>query len=328
MRLGHKRNRNGFTLIELSLAIAFISILLITVTVITNEIIQIYRKGYAIKAINQVGRDLIDDFQTSVIQSPPASIATFCSERYHNDDTQRESCESTNNGFYSIYQQYYASVKVTSGSDASSAKQVPTSGIFCSGKYTYLWNTGYIYNTKDYEFQGSGGNQTELRNKHKLKIKYEYRDANTGNIVSGDSSSNTDPYKDFRLLKVEDPSGAICSSTLTNNYPSTAQAIVGPGGDAGGFKITIPFTLSSAPEELLRKTDSDLSLYDLVVFEPARVGAGERLLFSGSFILGTINSGVDIMSSSNFCEAPTYFDSDFSYCAINKFNFTIQTSGK
>ncbi len=326
MRYGRKINRNGFTLIELSLAIAFISILLITITVITNEIIQIYRKGYSLKAVNQVGRDLIDEFQTSVIQSPPASISTFCSEKYHNDDTQRQNCESSNNGFYSVYQQYYASVKVTSGGGTPTAKQVPTSGIFCSGKYTYLWNTGYLYNLDHYEFQG-GGNQQDLRNKHKIKVKYQYRKED-GTVVSGDSSNAADPLHDFRLIKVEDPSGSICASTLATRYPSAAQAVVGPGGDAGGFTINIDSMLGAQPEELLRKTDTDLVLYDLVVFEPARIGAGERLLFSGSFILGTVNSGVDIMSSSEFCKTPDYISSDFGYCAINKFNFTLQTSGK
>ena len=75
MRFRSSAKRKGFTLIELSFAIAFISVLLITVTLITNEIVSIYRKGYAIKAINQSGRDLIDDIQNSITESPP--VGTF-----------------------------------------------------------------------------------------------------------------------------------------------------------------------------------------------------------------------------------------------------------
>ena len=325
MESGHKRIKKGFTLIELSLAVAFISVLLLTVTLITNEIIQIYRKGYSIKAINQVGRDLIDEFQSSIVQSPPASISSFCSDKYRNDDTQQSNCENTNHGFYSIYQQFYASVKVTSGKNNANAKQVPVAGIFCSGKYTYLWNTGYLFNFDDYIFNESG-NQKELREKHTLKIRYQYRreDGTTATTTTGYGQKGEDA---FRLIKIEDTSGSICTNTLEGNYPSAAQAIIGPGG-TGNYVIEIPYVLSGEPEELLSKTDADLALYDLVVFEPARVAAAERLLFSGSFILGTINSGVDIMSSSNSCQAPSYFSSDFSYCAINKFNFTIQSSGK
>ena len=38
MRIRSKRVKSGFTLIELSFAIAFISVLLVTITLITNEI--------------------------------------------------------------------------------------------------------------------------------------------------------------------------------------------------------------------------------------------------------------------------------------------------
>ena len=321
MKLGHKQTEKGFTLIELSFAIAFISVLLITITLITNEIIQIYRKGYSIKSINQVGRDLIDEFQTSIIQSPPASITSFCSSKYPGNADEQEDCDgdNSNHGFYSIYQQYYAPVKVISGNTANPAtKQVPTGGIFCSGKYTYIWNTGYLFNLTDYEFQGSEGNQTELRESNKLTVSYEYQTEN---------GVQTGSKKDFRLYKIEDTSGAICSSTLDDDYPSPNVQLIGPGGKSS-HTINIPFVLPEEPEEILAGSDADLALYDLVVFEPARVGAADRLLFSGSFILGTVSSGVDIMSSNEYCQTPSYFSSDFSYCAINKFNFTIQTSSK
>ena len=320
MKLGHKRIRRGFTLIELSFAVAFISILLITVTLITNEIIQIYRKGYSIKAINQVGRELIDEFQNSIIQSPPASITSFCSSKYPGNADEQEDCdgENSNHGFYSIYQQFYTPVRVTSGREANpKTKQVPTGGIFCSGKYTYIWNTGYLFNLNDYEFQGSGS-QTDLREENKIELSYQYQTEN---------GTQPGSNKNFHLVKIEDASGAICSATLDDDYPSTNIPLAGPGGSSN-HTITIPFVLSDPPEEILAQSDADLALYDLVVFEPARVGAADRLLFSGSFILGTISSGVDIMTNSDFCQTPSYFTSDFSYCAINKFNFTIQTSSK
>ena len=324
MKLGHKRARKAFTLIELSFAIGFISVLLITITLITNEIIQIYRKGYNIKSINQVGRDIIDDFQSSIIQSSPSSLASFCATKYPGENNQDKKDCDANHGLYSIYQQYYANVKVISGDSSADYKPVPTGGIFCSGKYTYIWNTGYIYNTKDYAFRDAGddSNKTEQqnsRNKHKLTVKYKYRD-DKGDIQEKDNDH-------IRLIKIEDASGSICASTLENGYPSAEEAAVGPGGTSN-YELQIKPVLSNEPEEVLSATDADLVFYDLVVFEPARVTSAERLLFSGSFILGTVGSGVDIMSSSNFCQTPSYFTADFSYCAINKFNFIIQSSGK
>ena len=327
MKLGRRVAKKGFTLIELSFAIAFISILLITITLITNEIVSIYRKGYAIKSINQVGRDLIDDFQNSITQSPPTSTAAFCEANYKDDSTSMEHCES-NHGFYSVYHQYYSSVKVVSGSAGASAteKQVPTGGIFCSGKYTYIWNTGYLFNTDgSYVFGDGTGNQTEIQNNLKLTVNYT--------TTSGTGSTNN-----FRLLKVEDASRSICASTIpaktssssfNNGYPATNVALIAPGSTTQGSNrtITIPGTLANAPEELINESDSSLALFDLVVFQPARVTATNRLLFSGSFILATVTGGVDIMATGDYCQAPSYFSADYSYCAINKFNFTIQASG-
>lgn len=324
MKLGRKRARKAFTLIELSFAILFISILLITLTLITNEIIQIYRKGYSIKSINQAGRSVIDDLQDSIIQSTPSSLSSFCATKYPNESDQDRSDCDANHGLYSVYQQYYADVKVLSGGSSADYKPVPTGGIFCSGKYTYIWNTGYIYNVKDYAFKDANDDynrtrQQESRNKHKLTLKYKLR-SSSGAI--SDKSAD-----DIRLIKIEDSSGSICASTLKNGYPSAAEASVGPGG-ASNHEIQIDAILSDEPEEVFAATDADLVFYDFVVFEPARISNAERVLFSGSFILGTTGSGVDIMSSSNFCQTPTYFTADFSYCAINKFNFIIQSSGK
>lgn len=303
MKLRAKGTKSGFTLVELSFAIAFISVLLITVTLITNEIVSIYRKGYNIKTVNQVGRDIIDDFQNSITQSPPASISSFCSLAYTETNSN---CEA-DNGFYSVYQQYYAKIEVRDSEEG--LHYLPTGGLFCSGKYTYIWNTGYLFNTDGVYTFANSNTQEGLR----IKLDYE---------VNG-VDKNTLPFKDgnFRLLKIEDNSRSICAATLATNYPSSSQILSPPG------TIKLPEALAEVPEEMLKDTDASLALYDFVLFEPARVTTTGRLFFSGSFILGTVSGGVDIMTSSNFCKAPTNFSADFSYCAINKFNFSIQASG-
>lgn len=325
MILGRRVTKKGFTLVELSFAIAFISVLLITITLITNEIVSIYRKGYAIKSVNQVGRDLIDDFQNSITQSPPTSTSAFCDANYKDDATSMAHCKS-NNGFYSIYQQYYTGVKVVSGGGSASEKQVPTGGIFCSGKYTYIWNTGYLFNTEGaYEFSGTG---TNIQDSLKLKVSYNATNSNT-TIKNKINNGN------FRLIKVEDASRAICTSTIpadtgtSGGYPVTNVALAAPGTtiSTATRQITIPGTLANDPEELINEADSSLALFDLVIFQPARVTTTNRLLFSGSFILATVTGGVDIMATGDYCQTPSYFSADFNYCAINKFNFTIQASG-
>lgn len=295
MRIRSKRVKSGFTLIELSFAIAFISVLLITITLITNEIVSIYRKGYSIKTVNQVGRDLIDDFQNSITQSPPASISSFCVRAYPGGNTN---CER-DNGFASVYLQFYSDITIK---NEDTSKMLPTGGLFCSGKYTYIWNTGYLFNSEAYDDAPP-----------QITLKYTLAGGASGEL------------RNFHLVKVEDTSRTICASYLTDatngGYPVSGTVRSNPAS------ITIPEPLTEVPEEMLKNSDAALALYDFVLFEPARVSSTGRLLFSGSFILGTITGGVDIMTSSNYCKTPANFSADFNYCAINKFNFTMQASG-
>ncbi len=323
MKLRSKGTRAGFTLIELSFAIAFISVLLITITLITNEIVSIYRKGYSIKTVNQVGRDIIDDFQNSIMQSPPASISAFCARAFTDDETI-ERCEESNSGFYSVYQQYYTGAKVKDSED-DSTHYLPAGGIFCSGKNTYIWNTGYLFNNElVYDLNGDDQyTSADIDTAKDLRIKLNY------SVNGADPDHAKFASGNFRLLKIEDSSRSICAAALKsvgsgneNYYPSSTEILSPPATE-----INFTETLATAPEEMLKDTDASLALYDFVLFEPARVTTTGRLLFSGSFILGTVNGGVDIMTSSNYCKAPSNFSADFSYCAINKFNFSIQASG-
>ena len=306
--------KHGFTLIELSFAIAFISVLVITVTLITNEIISLYRKGYAIKTINQVGSDLIEDVVDSIQASPPAKISAFC-DRYPSGSVSRTNCES-NGGSFSVYQQYYTDVIITSGKQ-DNKKTVPLGGVFCTGKYTYIWNTGYLFGD---QYRSEDGSPLSSR---ALRVKYKVGD-----------TEGTAP-SDFKLIKFEDPTRSTCAWNIYSTddsivYPSPSEylsprQISGESSVAYGFEI--PINLNEAPVELLSKSDASLAIYDFVIFPPAQYDVTNKLFFSGSFILGTINGGVNIMTSSNYCESPNTFNSDFSYCAINKFNFGTQASG-
>ncbi len=319
------KNKSGFTLIELSFAIAFIAVLLITITLITNEIVSIYRKGYSIKTVNQVGRDLIDDFTSSIKASPPANIAaTFCNT-YDDTTGERAACLE-DSGQKSVYQQYYTNVKIRNsdadGDGEDDTKSLPIGGVFCTGKYSYIWNTGYVYG--DAYYTPTGDKVTGLS--------VVIPSANIGYPRTGDGDITlTD--KDFRLLKIEDTSRALCSypikktdsSSDDRGYGRTIPATI-EGTDLQGFKIN--YALKTEPVELLSKTDADLALYDLVVFTPAQVASTNRLFYSASFILGTIDGSVDIMTASDFCKTPdNYSNLDFSYCAVNKFNFSTQASG-
>ncbi len=106
------RRTTGFTLVELSLSLAFIGILSLTTVLIINNTVLAYRRGLTLNQINTVGMELVDDIRTTVQNSP----AQKCS-----DDPTDSAC------LYFIKKD----------------GEQPSFGGFCSGRYSYVWQSGY-----------------------------------------------------------------------------------------------------------------------------------------------------------------------------------------
>lgn len=64
-----KKSKAGFTLIELMLAMTFIAILLVVVTMTTIHMSKLYNKGLTLKTVNQMGRDSLDYIRRDVASS-------------------------------------------------------------------------------------------------------------------------------------------------------------------------------------------------------------------------------------------------------------------
>jgi len=81
--------KSGFTIIELSISMAFVSVLLVSITMFVMSLTKIYTKGITIKAVNSNARFVIDDMRPTVTASPrldggyfPANAGRFCSGSY------------------------------------------------------------------------------------------------------------------------------------------------------------------------------------------------------------------------------------------------------
>lgn len=96
----------------------------------------------------------------------------------------------------------------------------------------------------------------------------------------------------------------------------------------------------SAPQEgFLESSESNtnLDLYEFVIFPASQDAVTLRAFFAGSFILATNNGTVNIVRGGEYCDPTSYgvdtsgnlFDlgSGFNYCGINKFNFAARTAG-
>lgn len=277
--------KKGFTIIEVSLALVFVSIILITIAWLTIHITSVYEKGLAMKAVNSTAKEVIDDVTRAIATSPARTVESICSSKYNPSKQAYKDCVSDNARKFS-YQQRYGNIRIESTNEV---KQFPTNGVFCTGRYSYIWNTAYVLNSDDY---------TPLMN---------YK-----------ATFNKAGSPDFRLLKVSDYNRELCSQHMNNNHYV--------------YDDSSSYSLGSTPEvniELLDNTENNLAIYEFTVFAPTIHKVTSSAFYSGTFILATLRGSIDINAAGEFCsDPPDNLDTDFAYCAINKFNFAMRAAGE
>lgn len=96
-------SRRGFTVIELMLAMTFISVLLLAIAITSIQAGRMYNRGVTLKSINSAGRDISDTLRRDFLQTDSRLIS--------NDGRAIEIVEGR-----------------------------WTSGRLCLGGYSYLWN--------------------------------------------------------------------------------------------------------------------------------------------------------------------------------------------
>lgn len=306
------QSKKGFTLIELSLSIAFISILSIIVVVMIGNAVSAYHKGMTLNLINSTGMDLVDDLRTAVQDSPGKIPIDECADSYENP-AEVAKCESDNaEGF--VHKERYVTVKPRTGNDADKIEDVQAYGVFCTGKYSYLWNSGYLFN-EDYTIEGVDNVSSGL--------KLKYKDGN-GAVFE---NSN------FKIFKVQDSERLVCK--LASGY------IVGSDGTGYGKgtystdfvnltnnKIDISSITSNGEAADLLDGSTNVRVYNMTAGVPAENGISNNVFYSVSFVLGTVQGGINV--SAMDCTAPKEKSAleSFDYCAINKFNFAATATGE
>lgn len=291
--------REGFTLIELSLSIIFISILSLTIVLIINNTIKAYQRGLILSQVNTTGMDLVDDMRSAVQNSSTKSIVDDCTTIYTSQSV-KDVCEQ--DGAYNFVTVRRDGTVYLNG---EKMENVPLYGAFCSGTYSYIWNSGYFW-----------AEGADMQTVTPATLKYK------------DSTGTTKEYTQFRLLKVRDDSRGVCVSAVGAEYNISRL----PNGRINNsFDITGYANVPENPVDLILADgeNTDLAIYDLSVPMPAESIANNNTFYTVSFILGTIKGGINIRANGKNCSAPNDFSTEnFSYCAINKFNFAAQASGE
>lgn len=273
-----KRNKSkkGFTIIELLLAMSFLATLLVCIAILILNITSIYQKGLSIRAVSSVGKGLIDEFTRTVSAAPIKDI--------NPKDTNGDKILSNAETEASVKQYFY---QISSGG-------TQVGGAFCTGLYTYIWNTAATF--------ADSGNPGKVL---EAPITLRYTDDN--GVVQERS--------DFKLYRIVDSERAVCSDYADPN--------------TGGSRTVDMRTRGTiSPIELINSDEANLALYDFTVFPATQNTITGQTFYSATFILATIKGGIDITANGDYCQgSPTGLVTDFNYCAVNKFNFAMRATG-
>ena len=145
-------HRKGFTLVELMLAMAFVSALLLAIAMTTIQAGNTYNKGMALKDINQSARAVSDDLRRTVSEAGAVSLS-------ENDYV------------------------VTASTDPAESGRV-LSGRLCLGNYSYLWNTTDGMERSD-AIKGVDGSPLTLVKVPDASKAYCARAATTNALIAG-----------------------------------------------------------------------------------------------------------------------------------------------
>ncbi|MBR3248683.1 prepilin-type N-terminal cleavage/methylation domain-containing protein [Candidatus Saccharibacteria bacterium] len=322
--------KKGFTLVELSLALALIGVLSIIVVLMISNAVSAYHRGLTLNQINTVGMAIVDDMRAAVQSSPGRfNYESDCQSVYDGvGGNALEQCKTDKAASFTFIERY-GNVSFTGSSESF---RVPLYGAFCTGKYSYIWNSGYFFNTEDYAIDSS------LKDK---MATFSYRSLT-------DSSRKVQTKTGFKLLKVEDDNRAVCKAAAggaSGSYLKNNDARNTLNNNAFDIACNSITDESKRPVDICGAIDAStidtdiidmnsgyggLALYDLTAAKPASSQGTNNMFYAVSFILGTVRGGVNVSASGNYCATPEGYNAsveNFDYCAINKFNFAAQATG-
>jgi type II secretory pathway pseudopilin PulG len=294
--------KKGFTLIELMLAMLYVALLLVTIATLIMHVMDSYKKGMAIKEVNINARSIIDDITRTVANAPPIGKLEAGNIDKDTGEWKYSDTSAIYGPTFTIAGQTVAASSTTWYREfrTTGTGNPIDGGILCTGNYSYVWKHADRL-PSDWRFgQGSGATADGS--------------GDTGNLA-------VDGRKDFRLMKVRDASRKACTASSTGVLETSLNWAV----------------FGESFVELITNNEMDLALYDFKVFTPATSSSNGQTFYGFSFILGTIR-GIDRSGgiiSNESCIPPQareetsgeHIGFDFSYCSINKFNFSARSSG-
>ena len=283
--------KKGFTLVETALSTALIAVLLIAVAVIIINIVSIYRKGMTLRALNSVGRTLVEDLNTTIEASSPTEIL---------DSSSASGTTSSARDFYTYYYRNYPA-----------PSDVYTSyGAFCTGTYSYIWQT-YTDKTNSLtiQYRNAAGQTVGISGFHLLKI----RDVNQM-VCSELTSNDVSPLILSNAEDATDENTYIISQTPEELLADTDLNLV-------------VYDLTVSPVNSNANLNQDLDTLSTETFFSGTITLGtttdlENATNNG--VSSTVRLDSEACAVSRVAGGLDGGVTDFDYCAVNRFKFAAR----
>ncbi len=285
------KTKKAFTIVETLLSMAGISFIILIIGYTILHIVNVYQKGISIRDVNKVADQIISDMQASIVGSN--GIRCAFKEEGKAVMSTKSSDDETCKSLYDL----------TSGTGTRIQ-----GGAICAERYTYVWNYGpalqKVQNIKDKDDRESA-----------MRELFRYKRSN------GD-------VKLVRFAKFEDRTRAYCQGGAVANA-GVPKLISENDHEMSDEKTII---------ELVEANERELALHSILVTSSAPDEKTNQALYEIEFVLGTFNNNL-LMTSDAQCknlsskefladgsvdDSKTASESDLSYCAINKFNFSAR----
>jgi prepilin-type N-terminal cleavage/methylation domain-containing protein len=192
--MNHDNTQKGFTLVELLLAMAFISVLLLAIAMTILQIGAVYNRGMIVKEVNQIGRTVSTELQSAIIKTAPFSISQTTGSHYFVQGTPPNAW----------------------------------GGRLCVGQYSYIWNYGSVLqvNTSPTRNRYTGEAALISANSTPIRLVKVY---DTRAAYCNDLTLPIDPTNATELLNVGDHNLAVhdfyIGTSTSADDPKTAQRL-------------------------------------------------------------------------------------------------------
>lgn len=302
--------KRGFTIVELALSMTFIAVLLVTIAYLTINISAIYQKGLAMRAVTSTGRQVVEELKKTIAATTATSLDCDHFKAANGGSTSAYTRCTNDEARSFVFQEHYKEFELKNKDGSTSKKTLPANGIFCTNRYTLIWNTGYALNNVDYKRKrGTSGANVNIEGTSRA-----VRDYGDGYLATFGGTA-------YKLVKITNFSTELCDKYFDKgSYTIKNDAVIfNYGNNNTGYPA----------DELISSSEDDLALYDFNIYPPAIHELTTQAFYSGTFILGTLRGNIDITGSGDYCkEAPEGLTTDFAYCSINKFNFGVRAMGR